>query len=105
MIVFLILAIPIGVLGITAVLSGKAAGLTWDLYTISLVVTAGAIALVVFLYILGMICVPVSIFFPAYSYYFFAERYPRLHAALFPPPAPVPAFTPPPFSPPPEPIG
>ncbi|MBS1852173.1 MAG: hypothetical protein JST79_14785 [Acidobacteria bacterium] len=105
-IVFLILAIPVGVLGVAAVLSGKAAGMTWDVYTISLAIVAGSIALAVFLYILGMICVPVSVFFPAYSYYFFAERYPRLHAALFPPAAHRPAvLPPPPFSAPPEPIG
>jgi len=34
--------------------------------------------------------VPVIVFFPAYSIYFFAGRYPRLSAVLYPaPPAPI----------------
>jgi hypothetical protein len=38
----------------------------------------------------------VAVFFPAYAMYFFAERYPDLHALLYPPP---PAAEPPPIPP------
>jgi hypothetical protein len=49
------------------------------------------------------------VFFPAYSMYFFAERYPALKAVLYPappsPPAPQipPGVSPPPYDPPPLP--
>jgi hypothetical protein len=50
--------------------------------------------------------VPTIVFFPAYSIYFFASRYPPLDALLHPPPPmapPIPPVMPP--LPPPEPIG
>jgi len=43
------------------------------------------------------------VFFPAYSIYFFASRYPALDALLRPPPPPPP--DPPPLLPTPEPMG
>jgi hypothetical protein len=54
---------------------------------------------------MALISVPTIVFFPAYSIYFFASRYPPLDALLHPPPiaAPVPPLAPP--LPPPEPIG
>jgi hypothetical protein len=65
-----------------------------------------------FLYVIALISVPVIVFFPAYSIYFFAARYPRLSAVLYPPPpAPQvlpgapPPFEPPPLPPTPAPIG
>ena len=39
-----------------------------------------------FLYLVSLISVPAIVFFPAYSMYFFAGRYPRLAAALYPAP-------------------
>jgi len=85
----LILAIPSLGLGILAVLTGKAAGLTWNAETITLAVVVGCILLAIFLYLVSLISVPVIVFFPAYSIYFFAGRYPRLSAVLYPaPPAP-----------------
>jgi len=54
----------------------------------------------------ALISVPAIVFFPAYSIYFFAARYPALGTALYPvPPAPQisPATGPPPYEPPPLP--
>ena len=103
-IVLLILLIPVGGFGVIAVLAGKTAGLTWNLYTITLAVVVGCIALFVILYVVSLISVPVIVFFPAYSIYFFASRYPALEALVHPPlPPPVPPA--PPWTPPsPEPI-
>ena len=111
-IVMLIFLIPIGGLGAVAVIAGMAAGLTWNLYTITIVVVAGSIAIFCILYVLSLVSVPAVVFFPAYSIHFFASRYPALNALLHPSPPPVisPPFEPPPFEPPPlpptpEPIG
>ena len=81
-IVLLVLLIPIGGVGAIAVLGGKAAGLTWNFYTITLAVVAGCIAFTVFMFAVSFISVPAIVFFPAYSIYFFAPRYPPL-AALY----------------------
>jgi hypothetical protein len=85
-------AVPTVGLGIIAVLTGKAAGLTWNVETITLAIVVGCILLAIFFYLVSLISVPAIVFFPAYSIYFFAGRYPRLAAALYPatPAAPVP---------------
>lgn len=86
----LFFAIPTAGLGILAILTGKAAGLTWNVETITLAVAVGCILLAIFLYLVSLISVPAIVFFPAYSIYFFAARYPRLAAVLYPAPsAPV----------------
>lgn len=97
-IVFLVLLIPVGGVGVVAVLAGKAAGLTWDVYTITLAVVVGCIVLAVLIFVFSLISVPVVVFFPAYSIYFLAARYPALAALLWPPPPDSVA----PGSPPPE---
>ena len=102
----LIVAIPTIGLGVIAVVTGKTAGLTWDAYTITLAVVVGTILLLGFFYLVSLISVPVIVFFPAYSIYFFAGRYPALGAALYPA-QPVPQISPgaasPPYQPPPLP--
>jgi hypothetical protein len=107
-IVMLLFLIPIGGLGSVAVIGGMAAGLTWNLYTITIAVVAGSIAIFSLLYLISLISVPAVVFFPAYSIYFFASRYPALDALLHPAPLPVippPAPPdPPPLLPTPEPI-
>jgi hypothetical protein len=105
-IVLLIFLIPVGGFSVIAVMAGKTAGLTWNLYTITLAVVVGCVVLAVLLYIVSLISVPAIVFFPAYSIYFFASRYPALDALLRPPPQMVPPILPviPPL-PPPEPIG
>jgi hypothetical protein len=101
-IVFLLLLIPVGGFGVVAIVLGKTAGLTWNLYTITLAAVIGCIVLAVLLYVIALISVPAIVFFPAYSIYFFASRYPALDALLHPPP-PAPPL--PPLPAPPEPIG
>ncbi|MFY9742183.1 MAG: hypothetical protein WAK21_09280, partial [Candidatus Sulfotelmatobacter sp.] len=79
----LVIAVPSVVLGALAVLTGKAAGLTWTPGTIALAVTMGVMLLLGFLYLVSLVAVPVIVFFPAYAIYFFASRYPPLSAALY----------------------
>lgn len=90
----LIYVIPTAGLSILAIITGKSAGLTWNAHTIALAAVIGCVLLAIFLYLVALISVPVIVFFPAYSIYFFAGRYPRLSAALYPAlpaAAPVPA--------------
>jgi hypothetical protein len=98
-IVILVLLIPIGGAGVVAVVAGAAAGLTWNFFTIALAVIAGGIALAVLMFVISLISVPATVFFPAYSIYFFAPRYPPLAAVLWPQPAAP--FLPPQFPEPP----
>jgi hypothetical protein len=106
----LIVAIPTVGLSVLAVITGKSAGLTWNASTITLAIVVGSILFSVFLYLISLISVPVLVFFPAYSIYFFAGRYRPLSAVLYPaqqvnaiaPPLPV---QPPPLPPYPEPTG
>jgi hypothetical protein len=109
----LIIAIPTIGLSILAVLTGQSAGLTWNAYTITLAIVVGCILLAIFLYLVALISVPVIVFFPAYSIYFFAGRYRALSAALYPaspiappiPPLAGPPYEPPPLPPSAAPIG
>jgi len=93
-ILLVILLIPVGGLGAITVLSGQAAGLTWNVFTITLAVVAGCIFLLVFFYAVALISVPTIVFFPAYAIYFFAGRYPRLGSLIYPPPPPAPPAIP-----------
>jgi hypothetical protein len=96
-IMFLMLLIPIGGVGIFAVLGAKATGLTWNFYTITVVAVLGCTVLAVFMFAVSLISVPAIVFFPAYSIYFLAPRYPPLAALLWPqPPALVAPGLPPP---------
>ena len=79
-------AIPVIGVVIAAVLAGKAAGFTWNVFTITAAVIAGCILIAIFMYLIAMISVPVIVFFPAYSIYFLAPRYRALSVALYPPP-------------------
>jgi len=107
----LIIALPTAGLSIIAVLTGKSAGLTWNAHTITLAVVVGSVLLAGFLYLVSLISVPVIVFFPAYSIYFFAARYRPLSAALYPLPASAPITSPsappeaPPLPPAPQPAG
>jgi hypothetical protein len=109
MIVILIMLIPVGGVGAIVVLGGKAAGLQWNLYTITLAVVVGTLVVGLILYVISLVSVPPIVFFPAYSIYFFAGRYPALQQLLYPaPPALVVPFEAPPLPPslpPPEAIG
>jgi hypothetical protein len=97
----LIVAFPTVGLGIIAVLTGKTAGLTWNVFTITLAVVVGCILLAAFLYLISLIAVPAIVFFPAYAIYFFAARYRPLSLVLYP----LPPQEPPSIAPVPEPAG
>jgi hypothetical protein len=110
----LIILVPAAGVAIATVLAAKAAGVGWTVYTITLAVVAGCALLAVFLFMTSLISVPAIVFFPAYSIYFFAARYPALGAALYPAPpiAPLPvvpettpSYEPPPLPPAPDPTG
>ena len=106
-IIVVLLLIPFGGLGFLGVLAGKAAGLTWNVFTITAAIVAGSMFLLIVFYAVSLISVPVIVFFPAYAIYFFAGRYPQL-ARLVPLPQPLPyspPAAPPPIPPAPEPIG
>ena len=79
----LMIAVPGVAFGLLAVLTGKAAGLTWTPATIALAASIGLTLLAGFLYLVSLVAVPAIVFFPAYSIYFFASRYPRLATALY----------------------
>ncbi len=96
-ILVLIMVIPLGGLGAVAVLMGKAGGLQWNLYTISLAVVLGVAMVGFILYVVSLVSVPAMVFFPAYSIYYFAGRYPALARVVYPapplpPPPPQPQF-------------
>jgi hypothetical protein len=95
----------VGGLGVLAFITGKTAGLTWNPFTVTLAVLVGMFVFAVIMFLSSMLSVPVTVYFPAYSIYFFASRYPKLSAWLYPaPPAPVvpapPVVEPPPVLPP-----
>jgi hypothetical protein len=89
-VVVLLILIPVGGFGLFAVLGGKAAGLTWNVFTIAAAAMAGAWVLTLLVLIVSLIYVPAMVFFPAYSIYFFAPRYPPLADLLWPMPSPPP---------------
>jgi len=87
----LFLIIPVGVVVAGVVIVGKAGGLSLNAFTITAAIVAAVIVIAVMSYLVAFVCVPVAVFFPAYAMYFFAERFPALHARLYPPaPAPPP---------------
>jgi hypothetical protein len=82
----LVVAVPTVGLAIVAVLTGKTAGLTWNVFTITVAVVVGCVLFAVFFYLIALISVPAIVFFPAYAMYFFAPRYRALSLMLYPPP-------------------
>jgi hypothetical protein len=110
--VVLVTLIPFGIVGVIVATAGKTAGLTWNAETITLAIVAGTMLIALIMFISSIISVPVTVYFPAYSIYFFASRYPKLDAWLHPAPpqpaVPPPLIVPPVTLPPPlgsEPIG
>jgi hypothetical protein len=114
-IVAIIPALVVIVPSVIVVVAGVAAGLTWNVTTVSLGVIFGSMALLLLLYLVALVCAPATVFFPAYAMYFFAARYSNLATLLYPAPAPpapespptleTPPLPPTPLPPSPEPIG
>jgi len=101
----LLLAVPVIAMVAAVVIAGKSAGLAWNVFTITAAALAGCVVFLIFFFLISLITVPVMVFFPAYSIYFFAGRYRPLHAALYAAAtsAAVPQGVSPPFTPPPLP--
>lgn len=89
-IVVAVTLIPVAIVAVIAVILVKGAALGWNVFTVTAVIVSGVVLLVALLYLVGVVCVPIAVFFPAYAMYFFAERYPALHAQLNPAPPPPP---------------
>jgi hypothetical protein len=115
-IIAIIPALFVIVPGVIAVVAGHAAGLGWNVTTISLAIIFGTLLVLLLIYLIALVSVPATVFFPAYALHFFAARYPSLDALLNPAPAPPapelprvpeppPPFEPPPLPPSAEPIG
>ena len=85
LILVLALLIPVGFVALIAVLGARAIGIAWNVFTISLAIVAGCIVLAAIIFGVLLVSVPAVVFFPAYSIYFFAARYPALSAMLYPP--------------------
>ena len=69
-------------------------GITWNVYTITVAVVVGIVMFAFLMSLISLISVPIVVFFPAYSIYFFAARYPALSLRLYGPPPPLPPTTP-----------
>ena len=101
-IIALIPALIVVIPGVIAVVAGKVAGLGWSVTTISLAIIFGTLLLLLLIYLIALVSVPATVFFPAYAMYFLAARYPNLDALLNPAPLPpAPELPPVPESPPP----
>jgi hypothetical protein len=108
-------AIVVIVPAVVLVIAVRAAGAGWNVTTVSLAVIMGTVFLMVLIYLVALVSVPATVFFPAYALHFFASRYPNLNVLLNPSPTPAPPMpsalpeSPPPVVPPaspsPEPIG
>ena len=85
-IIAIIPALFVVVPGVVAVVAGHAAGLGWSVTTISLAIIFGTLLLFLLIYLIALVCVPATVFFPAYAMYFLAARYPNLDALLHPAP-------------------
>jgi hypothetical protein len=72
----------LGVIGLGLFLLGRAAGLPWDIYTLSLVGLLATVAVLIVLYAIAFASSPALLFFQAYALHFFAPRYPLLATHL-----------------------
>lgn len=104
---------------VLTVIAAHNAGVGWNVATVSLAVIFGSFWFVFLIYVISLVCVPATVFFPAFAIHFLAPRYPKLDAILHPvppmnavpaselPPLPEssPPMEPPPLPPSPEPIG
>jgi hypothetical protein len=84
-IVFLILLIPLGILGVAAFLIGRGAGLTLDdPSTILLLIAFGLLVFAGVLYVMGFVYSPALVFFQSYTLVFFGTRYAPLASRMYP---------------------
>ncbi len=89
-----VVIVPSALVVVAIVILSKSGTFGWNAVTITAGVVAVMIVLAIVMYLVALVCVPVAVFFPAYAMYFFAERFPTLHARLYPPPPVRPASAP-----------
>jgi hypothetical protein len=82
---FIVIGIPVGILFALGVLAFKTIGALVGIIICSI---AGLLAAAGFFCLFMILSAPVSVFFASYAFYFFAGRYPKLAALLWPPPTP-----------------
>jgi len=85
----LALLIPFGLVALVVVLGARAVGIGWNVLTITVAIFVGCIALAAVIFGVLLISVPTIVFFPAYSIYFLAARYPTLSAVVYAPASPL----------------
>ncbi len=86
LVVFIVLFIPFGTVGVIAFFLGKAIGLTFNIATIGILAAIGCVFLVGLVYVVSLINTPAMVFFQSYILHFFGSRYPALGQVVFPPP-------------------
>ena len=86
----ILIAIPI----VLVALAGHLAGMGWNVATVSMAIISGVMLFLLLIYLIALVSVPATVFFPAYALYFFAERYPNLDVLLHPVPEPQPPLLP-----------
>ena len=96
-IVVVLTMIPVAIVALVVVILVKGAALGWNAFTVTALIVAGILLFVALIYLVGVICVPIAVFFPAYAIYFFAERYPALQLQLRPAPPTAPPLSPAPI--------
>jgi hypothetical protein len=74
--------LPIGIPALIVFLAARAAGITWNIVTLTIAFTAGLGTLAIIIYAVLLISAPAVVFFPAYSIHFFAPRYQPLNELL-----------------------
>ena len=80
------------IVGVIAALVIVPMHLGWNIATIALAILFGGVAVLVLLFLMGMITAPIAVFFQAYALYFFGRRFRPLEMVMFPePPAPPPS--------------
>ena len=88
----LIVLLVFVIVGVVAALVIVPLHLGWNLATIALAVVFGGLAVLVIVFLMGMISAPIAVFFQAYALYFFGRRFRPLEMVIFPePPAPPPS--------------
>ena len=85
-IIAIIPALFIFIPAVVAVVAAHAAGMGWNVTTISLAIIFGSLLFLLLIYFVALVCVPGTVFFPAYAMHFLAARYPNLDALLHPAP-------------------
>lgn len=85
LVVLLVLLIPVGLIAaVVYFVAVQGAVWVWTPATIALAVIGAVVAVAALVYLIAFIGAPVTVFFVAYSQYFFAGRYEPLYRLLYP---------------------